>query len=127
MGAAIDTVTAAYAAVSARRFDELASLLSPEIDWRGLPGEDGVVPRCHGRATALGIIRHGAAAAGEVAVSALSERDDRVLARVARSGRDGEWFVLADVSGGMISALRAYGDEAAARAALADELAERGG
>src|ERR1700741_4950509 len=118
MGAAIDSVTAAYAAVSERRFDELASLLSPDIDWEGLPGEDGIVPRCHGRATALQIIRRGAAATGEVTVSSLSENGDRVLARVARRGRDGEWFVLAEVRDGMVAALRAYGDETAARAAL---------
>jgi ketosteroid isomerase-like protein len=121
MGAAMDSVTAAYTAVSERRFDELGALLSPEIDWRGLPDEDGVVPRCHGRATALKLMRRGVAAGGEVTVSSLSEQGDRVLARVSRRGREGEWFVLAEVRDGMIAELRAYRAEPEARAALAGD------
>jgi ketosteroid isomerase-like protein len=121
MGAALDSVTAAFAAVSERRFDELESLLSPDIDWQGLAGDDGSVPRCHGRETAVEIMRRGAAAAGEVTVGALSERGDRVVARVASPRREGEWFVVAEVRDGMIADLRAYRDEADARAALGAE------
>jgi ketosteroid isomerase-like protein len=118
MGAALDSVKAAFAAVSERRFDDLGSLLSPDIDWQGLPGEDGSVPRCHGRETAVEIMRRGAAAAGEVTVGALSEQGDRVLATVASRRREGEWFVIAEVRDGMIAGLHAYRDEAGARAGL---------
>jgi len=118
MGAALDNVKAAFAAVSEQRFDELGALLSPDIDWRGLPDEDGNVPRCHGRETAVEIMRRGAAAAGEVTVGALSEHGDRVVARVASPRREGEWFVVAEVRDGMIADLCAYRDEADARAAL---------
>ena len=48
-GAAMRTVTAAFTAVSEGRFDELGSMLAAEIDWQGLPDEDGQIPRCRGR------------------------------------------------------------------------------
>ena len=58
-GAAMRTVTAAFTAVSEGRFDELESMLAAEIDWRGLPDEDGQIPRCRGRAQALDRMRIG--------------------------------------------------------------------
>jgi hypothetical protein len=47
-GAAMRTVTAAFTAVSEERFDELESMFAADIDWQGLPNDDGQIPRCHG-------------------------------------------------------------------------------
>jgi len=44
-GAAMRTVAAAFSAVSERRFDDLAELVAPDIDWRGIAEPDGSVPR----------------------------------------------------------------------------------
>jgi hypothetical protein len=66
MGSAMRTVTAAFTAVSRGGFDELASLLSPVIDWQGLPDADGFVPRCRGRGEALDVMRTGLLANGQV-------------------------------------------------------------
>jgi ABC-2 type transport system ATP-binding protein len=122
MGAAMDSVSAAYAAVSNGRFDRLAPLLSADLDWRGLTGPDGQTPSCRGRATALEVMQRGlAAAAGAVSVREFVEHGDRVLARVVRQGQDGServHFVVADVSGGEITRLRAFASEREARLAL---------
>ena len=40
------TVAAAFTAASEGRFDELGAMLADEIDWQGLPDEDGGIPRC---------------------------------------------------------------------------------
>lgn len=117
----MNSVTAALTAVRQRRFDELGSLLAPDIDWRGLAGEDGQAPRCHGRARALEVMREGLLAAGEVSVGRCVEHGDRVLAPVQRPGEDvetSEWFVLAEVHDGRITRLRAYATEPEARTAL---------
>lgn len=121
-GAAMRTVTAAFTAVSEGRFDELESVLADEIDWRGLPDANGEIPSCHGRAQALERIRIGLLAGGEVAVSALVEDGDRVLAQVRRVGEDElitpERFVVAEVHDRKITQLSGYATESEARDAL---------
>lgn len=119
----MNVVTVAFDAASRGRFDELESMVSPDIDWRGLAGEDGEVPRCHGRTRALELMRRGQLARREVSVRELDEHGDRVLAHVHRvegqgDGRPGDWFVVAEVQDGQITQLRGYAAEAAARVAL---------
>ena len=121
-GAAMRTVTAAFTAVSEGRFDELESLLAAEIDWQGLPAEDGQVPRCRGRAQALERMRIGLLANSEVSVSALVEAGDRVIAHAHRVGDDEsrppERFLVAEVHDGQITNLTGYATEPEARDAL---------
>ena len=121
-GAALRTVAAAFIAVSEGRFDELESMVAADIDWRGLPDEDGHIPRCHGRAQALERIRIGLLANRQVSVSAFVEEGDRVLARVHRTGDDEpgppERFLVAEVHEGQITDLCGYATEAEARHAL---------
>jgi ketosteroid isomerase-like protein len=121
-GAAMRTVTAAFTAVSEGRFDELESLLAAEIDWQGLPDEDGQIPRCRGRAQALERMRIGLLANGEVSVSAFVEAGDRVIAHVHRVGDDKlmppERFLVAEVHDGQITNLRGYATEPEAHDAL---------
>jgi ketosteroid isomerase-like protein len=121
-GAAMRTVTAAFAAVSEGRFDELGSLLADELDWQGLPDEDGEIPRCRGRDQALERMRIGLLANSKVAVSAFVEAGDRVIAHVHRVG-DGETappgrFLVAEVHDGQITHLTGYAAEPEAQAAL---------
>jgi ketosteroid isomerase-like protein len=121
-GAAMRTVTAAFTAVSEGRFDELGSMLAAEIDWRGLPDEDGRIPACHGRAEALQRMRIGQLTNSEVSVSAFVEAGDRVLAHVHRVGDDevgpAERFLVAEVHDGQITNLCGYATEPEARDAL---------
>ncbi len=125
-GAAMRTVAAAFTAVSEGRFDDLGALLAPNIDWRGLPEEDGQVPRCSSRDEALERMRIGLLANREVSVSAFVEEGDRVLAHVHRVNDDDEddddapveRFVVAEVHDGQISDLRGYASAAEARDAL---------
>lgn len=115
------TVTAAFTAVSRGRFDELASLLSREIDWRGLADEDGQTPSCHGRGEALEVMRAGLLANGQVSVSAFVEEGNRVLAHVHPAGDTPEVrerFVVAEVHDGQITHMHGYATEVEARAAL---------
>lgn len=121
-GAAMRTVAAAFTAVSEGRFDELGSMLAEDIAWRGLPDEDGEIPRCQGRQQALERMQIGLLANGTVSVSAFVEEGDRVIARV-HAVRDDELeprerFVVAEVREGQISELRGYATEAEARDAL---------
>jgi ABC-type nitrate/sulfonate/bicarbonate transport system ATPase subunit/ketosteroid isomerase-like protein len=121
VGAALCSVSAAYAAVSSGRFDELAPLLAADLDWCGIAGSDGRAPSCHGREMALAVMRRGlAAAVGAVSVREFVEYENRVLARVVRLGASGEpvYFVVADVHEGEITRLRAFASEREARAAL---------
>jgi len=120
-GAAMRTVTAAFTAVSLGRFDELASLLSREIHWWGLAGEDGQTPSCHGRREALEVMRTGLLANRQVSVSAFVEEGHRVLAHVHPAGdalEVRERFLVAEVHDGRITHLHGYATEAEARAAL---------
>jgi ankyrin repeat protein/ketosteroid isomerase-like protein len=122
-GAAMRTVTAAFTAVSEGRFDELGSMLSDEIDWRGLPDEDGRIPRCHGRDQALERMRIGLLANTKVSVSAFVEEGDRVIAHVHRVDDDDdlgppERFLVAEVHDGQITDLRGYVTEPEALEAL---------
>jgi ketosteroid isomerase-like protein len=121
-GTAMRTVAAAFTAVSEGRFDEVESMLADEIDWRGLPDEDGQIPRCRGRAQALERMRIGLLANREVSVSAFVEEGDRVLAHVHRAGDDElgppERFLVAEVHDGQITNLRGYLTEPEARDAL---------
>jgi len=121
-GFAMRTVTAAFTAVSAGRFDDLGSLLADDIDWQGLPDEDGQLPRCAGRAQALARMRIGLLANNEVSVSAFVEEGDRVLAHVHRVGDDElmppERFLVAEVHDGQITNLRGYTTEPEAHDAL---------
>jgi ketosteroid isomerase-like protein len=123
MGTAMDTVTAAYSAVTQGRWDELASLLAADLDWYGLPEEDGWVPHCRGRPAALERVRHGPLThPGQVTVRALVEHDDCVIADVVRREPDGsesERFVVAEVRGGEVARLRAFATEGEARRLLA--------
>ncbi len=120
-GAAMRTVTAAFTAVSRGQFDELASLISPEIDWQGLPDEDAFVPRCRGRGEALERMRTGLLANGQVSVSAFVEEGNRVLAHVHPAGDPlevRERFVVAEVHDEQITHMHGYATEPEARAAL---------
>jgi ketosteroid isomerase-like protein len=121
-GAAMRTVTAAFTAVSEGRFDELGPMLADELDWRGLPDEDGEIPHCHGRAEALQRMRIGLLANRAVSVSAFVEEGNRVLAHVHRVADDElgppERFLVAEVHDGQITHLRGYATEPEAHAAL---------
>lgn len=116
------TVAAAFAAVSERRFAELAPLISPEIDWRGVPDAQTGTPHCHGRASALERMRVGLLGGDGLSVSAFIEEGDRVLAHVhvASGGAPGppERFVVAEVHDGQITQLRGYVSESEAHAGL---------
>jgi hypothetical protein len=121
-GAAMRTVTAAFTAVSEGRFDELGSMLAEDLDWQGLPGEDGQIPRCVGRAEALDRMRIGLLANSRVSVSAFLEAGDRVIAHVHRIGDDElgppERFLVAEAHDGQITHLCGYATEPEALAAL---------
>ena len=121
-GAAMRTVAAAFTAASEGRFDELGSLLAEDVDWQGLPDEDGQVPRCRGRDQALERMRIGLLANSEVSVSAFVEEGDRVLAHAHRVGEDTvgppERFLVAEVHDGQITDLRGYRTEPEAHEAL---------
>jgi ankyrin repeat protein/ketosteroid isomerase-like protein len=130
-GSAMRTVAAAFTAVSEGRFDDLGSMLAPDIDWRGLPDEEGQIPRCTSRGEALERARIGLLARGSVSVSSFVEEGDRVLAHVHRrddGGEDGpdmpvERFVVAEVHDGQITHLHGYATEPDALAALRAEPA----
>jgi ketosteroid isomerase-like protein len=115
-------VTAAFTAASEGRFDELGSMLAEELDWQGLPDQDGQIPRCRGRAQALERMRIGLLASGKVSVSAFVEAGDRVLAHVHRVGDDEleppERFLVAEVHDGQITNLCGYTTESEARDGL---------
>jgi hypothetical protein len=64
MGAAMNSVSPAFAAVPRGRFDELAPVLPAEIGWRGIAGPDGETPSFRGHETALAVMRRGPAAQG---------------------------------------------------------------
>ena len=127
-GAAMRTVAAAFTAVSERRFDDLAELVSPDIDWRGIPEPDGEVPRCSGRKQAMERMQVGLLARGQVSVSAFLEDGSRVLAHVHHVGEDRapqegdvartERFVVAEVHDGLIVSMCGFATEAEARVAL---------
>jgi ketosteroid isomerase-like protein len=121
-GAVMRTVTAAFTVMSEGRFDELGSMLAAEIDWLGLPDEDGQIPHCHGREEALGQMRSGLLANRGVSVSAFVEAGDRVLAHVHRvdddQSRPPERFLVVEVHDGQITSLRAYTNEPEAQDAL---------
>ncbi|HLI58139.1 MAG TPA: nuclear transport factor 2 family protein [Solirubrobacteraceae bacterium] len=125
------TVTAAFAAISEAGLDELAALLAKDFDWHGVRDQDGLVPHCRGRATALERMRIGVVARGKVAVSALVEEGDCVLAHVHRvDDEDGdaprERFVVAEVHGGQITRLDGVATEPEAREALRAAPADDG-
>ena len=127
-GAAMRTVAAAFTAVSEQRFEDLAEMVSPEIDWRGIPEQDGGVPRCVGRAAAMERMRVGLLAGGRVAVSAFVEDGDRVLAHVHHIDEDqhtdedapprAERFVVAEVHDGQITWMQGFATEPEALHAL---------
>jgi hypothetical protein len=135
-GTAMRTVAAAFTAVSERRFDDVAELVSPEIDWRGIPEGDGEVPRCSGRPQALERMRVGLLASGQVSVSALVEAGNSVLAHVHHIGEDpdteadriprAERFVVAEVQDGLIVRMYGYATEAEAREELSGRAAADG-
>jgi ankyrin repeat protein len=124
-GVAMRTVTAAFTAASEGRFDELGSMLAAEIDWQGLPDQDGQIPRCHGRDEALARMRVGLLANRQVSVSAFVEAGDRVLAHVHRVGDDDqnppERFLVAEVHDRQITNLCGYATEPDAYDALRAE------
>jgi ABC-type Mn2+/Zn2+ transport system ATPase subunit/ketosteroid isomerase-like protein len=129
MGTAMDSVSAAYAAVTRGRLDELAPLLAEDLSWDGLAEPDGSVPGCRGRVTALKRMRHGLLAQpGAVTVRAFVEYDDCVVAHVVRRDSDGAEetrFVVAEVRGGEIARLRAFATEGEARRLLTRAAAHR--
>ena len=133
-GAAMRTVAAAFTAVSERRFDDLAAMVSPEIDWHGIAEPDGDVPRCVGREEAMARMRVGLLAGGQVSISAFVEDGHRVLARVHHADHDenadeedelarAERFVVAEVRDGLIVRMCGYATEPEARAALSADPA----
>jgi ketosteroid isomerase-like protein len=121
-GAAMRTVTAAFTAVAAGRFDDLGALLAEDLDWQGLPDQDGGIPRCHGREQALDRMRIGLLANSKVSVSAFVEAGDRVIAHVHRVGDDEtappERFLVAEVHAGQITHLTGYATESQAQEGL---------
>jgi ankyrin repeat protein len=129
-GAAMRTVAAAFTAVSERRFDDLAELVAPDIDWRGIAEPDGSIPRCTTREQAIERMQVGLLARGQVSVSAFVEEGNRVLAHVHHIGEDtgppqdeeqlprAERFVVAEVQDGLIVGMSGYAAEDEARAAL---------
>jgi ketosteroid isomerase-like protein len=133
-GAAMRTVAAAFTAVSERRFDDLAELVAPDIDWRGIADPDGSVPRCTTREQAIERMQIGLLASGEVSVRALVEDGNSVLAHVHRTADDNDpdedeedrpraqRFVVAEVSDGLIVRMCGYATEQEAR----DDLAQPG-
>lgn len=133
-GAAMRTVAAAFTAVSERRFDDLAELVAPDIDWRGIAEADGSVPRCTTREQAIERMQIGLLAGGQVSVSAFVEDGNSVLAHVHRIADDNdpdedeealpraERFVVAEVSDGLIVRMCGYASEQEAR----DDLARSG-
>jgi hypothetical protein len=109
-------------------------MVSPEIDWRGIPEADGGVPRCVGREEAMERMRVGLLAGGQVSVSAFVEDGDRVLAHVRHTDEDedtdeedgvarAERFVVAEVRDGLIVRMCGYATEPEARAALSNDPA----
>jgi ankyrin repeat protein len=133
-GEAMRTVAAAFTAVSERRFDDLAELVAPDIDWQGIAEADGSVPRCTTREQAIERMQVGLLAGGQVAVTALAEHGNSVLAHVHRVADDNdldeseealtraERFVVAEVSDGLIVRMCGYATEQEAR----DHLARSG-
>lgn len=127
-GAAMRTVAAAFTAVSERRFDDLAVLVLPEIDWRGIREPDGGVPRCVGRKEAMELMRVGLLARDQVSVSSFVEDGNRVLAHVRHAYDESdvdedvlprsERFVVAEVRDGLIVRMCGYATEQEARADL---------
>jgi hypothetical protein len=119
-GAAMRVVAAALTARSERRFDQFGSMLAPEISWRGLPDQTGQITRCQGRAEALERMHPGLHR--QVALSALVEEGDRVLARVHRVNdaepKLSERFLVAEVHEGQITRLSVYFTESEAVDAL---------
>jgi ketosteroid isomerase-like protein len=135
-GAAMRTVAAAFTAVSERRFDDLADLVAPDIDWRGIAEPDGSVPRCTTREQAIERMQVGLLARGQVSVRSFVEEGNRVLAHVHHIGDDVEAegegiarverFVVAEVHDGLIVGMSGYAAEDEARAAMsADASGER--
>ncbi len=133
-GAAMRTVAAAFTAVSERRFDDLAEMVSPDIDWRGIPEADGGVPRCVGREEAMARMRVGLLAGGQVSVRAFVEDGNRVFAHVHHTDEDdgtdeeggiarAERFVVAEVRDGLIVRMCGYATEPEARTALSEDPA----
>jgi ketosteroid isomerase-like protein len=116
------TVAAAFTAVSERRFDDLAELVAPDIDWRGIAEADGSVPRCTTREQAIERMQIGLLAGGQVSVSAFVEEGNSVLVHVHRIADDegedlsrAERFVVAEVSDGLIVRMCGYATEQEAR------------
>ena len=136
-GAAMRTVAAAFTAVSERRFDDLAELVAPDIDWRGIAEADGSVPRCTTREEAIERMRIGLLAGGQVSVSAFVEEGNSVLAHVHRLADDNdpdedeeelplaERFVVAEVRDGLIVRMCGYATEQEARDDLRGQPAAR--
>jgi ankyrin repeat protein len=134
-GMAMRTVAAAFTAVSDRRFDDLAELLAPDIDWRGIAEPDGGVPRCTTREQAIERMQTGLLAGGQVSVSAFVEDGNSVLAHVyyiadEREPQEdeedlprAERFVVAEVSDGLVVRMCGYATEQEAR----DDLTRPGG
>jgi hypothetical protein len=138
-GAAMRTVAAAFTAVSERRFDDLAELVAPDIDWRGIAEADGSIPRCTTREQAIERMQIGLLAGGQVSVSAFVEDGNSVLAHVHRIADDNdpdeeqeerprtERFVVAEVSDGLIVRMCGYATEQEARDDLLDHTPARPG
>jgi ankyrin repeat protein len=135
-GAAMRTVAAAFTAVSERRFDDLAELVAPDVDWRGIAEADGSFPRCTTREQAIERMQIGLLAGGQVSVSAFVEDGNSVLAHVHRiadqdSDEDEqqlplvERFVVAEVSDGLIVRMCGYATEQEAREDLRDRTPAR--
>ena len=117
----MQTVAAAYAAVTQQQFGDVEALVAPEIDWRGAPGEDGSVPRCAGRSEAVAWMRQGALARGRIGVRRFETHGNLVLAHVDVEREDEgpvERFTVVEVHDGVITAMRGFATEPAARAAL---------
>lgn len=120
MGEALETINAALAIGREGRFQDLGKLLADDIDWQGLVDDEGVVPHCRGRDTALRWMGQGLFARGLAEVSSVEEHGPYaiVAVRPTTSGTDvRDRWVLVEVRDRKIAAMAAFPDLDSARAA----------
>ncbi|HTW21465.1 MAG TPA: nuclear transport factor 2 family protein [Mycobacteriales bacterium] len=107
-------------ALSGADLEQYAELLDPNVTW-GEPGDPS--PPCQNRQQVLAWYSRGRAEGRRATVNEVTTYDRKILvAMTVTSADDGQgfdrWQVLT-VTGGRVSDIRGYDDEAAARAAAA--------
>lgn len=107
------------AALDGADLDAFADLLAPDVTW-GAPGDPR--PSCENRRQVLEWYRAGQLAGMRARVVDVTAHDDKILVGLmvcsgdAANAETPRWQVLT-VSGGRVSDIRGYDDEALARAA----------